>query len=137
MEQQETTPYEAMGGAAVVHRLAMAFYDDMEANEPQLASVHALDERGRITRETREHFASFLVFWLGGPQDYLQTRGHPRLRMRHAKVPIGFELRDAWMRSMTRAMDACGLQGPVRSFLDARFAQTADFLRNVPEEPPG
>lgn len=130
MDQQ--SPFDALG-PGLVRELALRFYDEMEAHEPALTRVHALDAHGRITAETREHFASFLAFWLGGPQDYLTTRGHPRLRMRHAHVAIGAELRDAWLRSMTRALDGLGIQGPVRSFLDARFAHTADFLRNVPE----
>ena len=129
MDQQN--PFETLGGD-LVRQLAHHFYDAMEAHEPALTRTHKLDAAGRITAETREHFASFLAFWLGGPQDYLQTRGHPRLRMRHAHVAIGPELRDAWLRSMTRAMDGLEIQGPVRTFLDARFAHTADFLRNVP-----
>lgn len=130
----EANAFDAIGGAEGVRRLVEAFYDDMETNEPALARTHKVDTQGRITRETRDHFASFLCFWLGGPQTYLQERGHPRLRMRHAHVAIGFELRDAWLRSMTRAMEACSIAGPVRSFLDARFEHTADFLRNQPEQ---
>jgi hemoglobin len=41
-------------------------------------------------------------------------------------------MRDAWLRSMTRAMDARGVSGEVRTFLDARFADVANFLRNTP-----
>ena len=134
IEGTEANAFDSIGGAETVRRLVEAFYDDMEANEPALARTHRLDDSGRITRDTRDHFASFLCFWLGGPQTYLQERGHPRLRMRHAHVAIGVELRDAWIRSMTRALDACGLSGPVRNFLDARFEHTADFLRNQPEQ---
>jgi hemoglobin len=52
--------------------------------------------------------------------------------MRHGAVAIGDELRDAWLRCMTRAMDDCGIRGPVRGYLDQRFAEVATFLRNVP-----
>jgi hemoglobin len=51
--------------------------------------------------------------------------------MRHAHVPVDEGLRDAWLRSMTHAMDARGIAGGARAFLDARFADVADFLRNV------
>ncbi len=54
------------------------------------------------------------------------------LRMRHGHVPIGVDLRDAWIRTMRAAMDARGISGPVRGFLDQRFAEVADFLRNRP-----
>jgi hemoglobin len=42
-------------------------------------------------------------------------------------------MRDAWLRSMTRALDVRGVAGELRAFLDARFAEVADFLRNAPE----
>jgi hypothetical protein len=40
-------------------------------------------------------------------------------------------MRDAWVRCMTRAMDEVGLSGPVRTWLDGRFFEVADFLRNT------
>lgn len=130
------TPFELLGGEAsgedAVRALVEAFYDAMDAEEPALARLHRLDERGKVHPEMRERFALFLIGWLGGPQHYLQQHGHPRLRMRHAHVPVDEAMRDAWVRSMRRAMDARNVQGEVRTFLDARFAQVADFLRNQP-----
>lgn len=127
----EDSPYSRLGGREAVLALAEAFYDVMERDEPELAKLHRLDDQGRITRGARDRFALFLVGWLGGPQDYTQTHGHPRLRMRHGRVPVNVGMRDAWIRSMQRAMDARGVTGEVREFLDARFAEVADFLRNV------
>ena len=71
--------------------------------------------------------------WLGGPQHYMQQHGHPRLRMRHGHLPVNVPHRDAWVRSMQRALDARGVQGALRRFLDERFVQVADFLRNTEE----
>jgi hemoglobin len=48
-------------------------------------------------------------------------------------VAIDTQMRDAWLRSMRRALDACGVQGGLRGFLDQRFAEVADFLRNRPD----
>jgi len=48
-------------------------------------------------------------------------------------VPVGASMRDAWLRSMQRALDGEGITGEVRVFLDNRFAEVADFLRNVAE----
>jgi hemoglobin len=50
--------------------------------------------------------------------------------MRHARVPVNEGMRDAWLRCMRAAMDARKVDGEVRSYLDARFAEVADFLRN-------
>jgi len=44
---------------------------------------------------------------------------------------VNIAMRDAWLRCMTAALDEHGVTGPVREFLDARFADVADFMRNV------
>ena len=72
------------------------------------------------------------IGWLGGPQDYIARHGHPRLRMRHARVPVDVAMRDAWIRAMTTALDEEGIEGDLRRFLDQRFAEVADFTRNQP-----
>ncbi|WP_095982867.1 group II truncated hemoglobin [Melittangium boletus] len=127
----EDMPFHRLGGEPGVQALAEAFYDAMDAEEPALARLHELDEQGRVNRGTRERFGLFLMGWLGGPQHYMQRHGHPRLRMRHGHLPVNLDHRDAWLRSMRRAMDARGVKGGVRRFLDQRFAEVADFLRNT------
>ena len=131
MEPDET-PYALLGGREEVLALVEAFYDAMEAHEPELAKLHELGPDGRVSRAARDRFGLFLIGWLGGPQDYVRDHGHPRLRMRHAKVQVDSAMRDAWLCSMDKALEARNNRGPVRSFLDARFAEVADFLRNVP-----
>lgn len=127
----DNPPYNGLGGAEAVKALVERFYDAMDRSEPELARLHRLDAGGKIDRETRDRFALFLIGWLGGPQDYMAKHGHPRLRMRHGHVPINLAMRDAWVRSMKIALDEQGVQGELRRFLDARFAEVADFLRNV------
>lgn len=126
----QKTPFEQLGGEAAVLALAEAFYDAMDAHEPALAKLHRLDANGKVDPEVRHRFGLFLVGWLGGPQTYQERHGHPRLRMRHMTVPVDSTMRDAWLRAMTRAMDTRQVQGAVREYLDARFAEVADFLRN-------
>jgi hemoglobin len=128
----ESTPFTNLGGSAAVYALVQAFYDAMEREEPELTAQHRLEAPGRIHPDVRERFALFLVGWLGGPQDYVAQNGHPRLRMRHARVIVNIEMRDAWLRSMSRALDAQGVTGDLRTFLDERFAEVADFMRNQP-----
>lgn len=126
------SPFARIGGEAAVRALAEAFYDAMDAHEPALARLHALDAEGKVDRGTRDRFASFLVEWLGGPRVYSPVHGHPRLRMRHGKVKVDVAMRDAWLRAMARAMDAHVRDEEVRAFLDRRFAEVADFMRNTP-----
>ncbi|HEY0097058.1 MAG TPA: group II truncated hemoglobin [Archangium sp.] len=127
----EDMPFHRLGGEAGVQALAEAFYDAMDASEPALARLHELDEQGKVSRGMRERFGLFLIGWLGGPQHYMEKHGHPRLRMRHGHLPVDAAQRDAWLRCMQRAMDARGVKGNVRRFLDQRFSDVADFLRNV------
>lgn len=128
----EDTPFQRLGGADGVRALTEAFYDAMSTHEPQLAKLHALDSQGRVDANTRERFGLFLIGWLGGPQDYIAKHGHPRLRMRHGHVPIDEAMRDAWLRCMAEAMTLRNVEAPVRAYLDQRFAEVADFLRNQP-----
>lgn len=121
-----------LGGEQGVRALVETFYDAMGEHEPELARLHPVDERGHVARESRDRFALFLIGWLGGPQHYTALHGHPRLRMRHAGVLVDVAMRDAWVRSMQRALETHQVQGDLRRFLDTRFAEVADFLRNMP-----
>src|SRR5690348_17907141 len=104
----------------------------MSEREPALARLHPCTPEGLVERGARERFAMFLVGWLGGPQDYIAQHGHPRLRMRHARVAIGDPMAAAWMRCMRAALDGAGIEGDVRAFLEARLGEVALFLRNQP-----
>jgi hemoglobin len=125
------TPFALLGGADRVRALVEKFYDVMSDREAALSRLHRCTPEGRVDRYSRDRFALFLIGWLGGPQDYIAQHGHPRLRMRHARAPVDTAMRDAWLRCMTAAMDAEQVGGPVRAFLDARFAEVADAMRNV------
>ncbi len=129
-----TTPYEALGGRDAVYRLAHRFYDLMEEGEPELAALHPMDETGRVAGELRERFALFLVGWLGGPQEYHERHGHPRLRMRHMHVAIDAKMRDAWLRCMLPALAEMSPPPEVHGFLVDRLSHVADFLRNQSDE---
>lgn len=128
-------PFEQIGGETVVRKLATLFYDVMEKTEPELTAVHEQDSPGHVSLRTRENFSLFLIEWLGGPRLYTPVQGHPRLRMRHGHIAIGPELRDAWLRCMTRALDELLIQGDIRAFLDQRFRDVAHFLQNRTSSP--
>jgi hemoglobin len=130
---EQVTPFAQLGGAERVRALVERFYDVMSEREPGLARLHPCTPDGRVARDSRDRFALFLIGWLGGPQDYIERHGHPRLRMRHARVPVDTAMRDAWLRSMSAALDGEGVTGQLRAFLEDRFAEVADFLRNAPE----
>jgi len=120
-----------MGGSEeLVVRIVRSFYARMAEAEPELARLHERGADGKISERTQERFTRFFIEWLGGPARYSPNEGHPRLRMRHARVPIDSAMRDAWMRAMGHALDQEGVSGDVRAFLDARLHDLATFLRN-------
>jgi hemoglobin len=80
--------YSQLGGRESVLELVECFYDIMERTEPELTAVHELSAPGKVSRRNRDRFGSFLLGWLGGPDDYVRQNGHPRLRMRHARVVV-------------------------------------------------
>ena len=125
----DNKPYDELGGEAAVRALVKAFYDDMDSN-PAAATIRGLHPEDLTS--SRIKLFEFLSGWLGGPGLYVAKHGHPRLRQRHARFPIGTGERDQWLACMATALDSCEVQGELRQFLDTQFAQVADFMRNTP-----
>ena len=98
------------------------------ANDPVLRPLYP-DDLG----PPAERLCGFLVQYWGGPTTYSDERGHPRLRMRHARFAIGPAQRDAWLAHMTAAVGASGAAPAEQAELLAYFAQAADFLVNTPD----
>jgi hemoglobin len=124
------TPFDRLGGEAGVRALVERFYDAMTELEPALARLHPCDAQGRVVRESRDKFALFFIGWLGGPQDYIAQHGHPRLRMRHARVPVDGAMVTAWMRCMRHALHASGVTGDAYDYVEARLGEVAEHMRN-------
>lgn len=79
---------------------------------------------------SEQRMADFICFRIAGNPVYTETRGHPRLRMRHAPFRIGEAERDRWLLLMGQSMDTCAIDGEERVALDMFFHQVADFMRN-------
>ena len=122
---EAATPYEAIGGDAAVRRLADLFYDRIDASAPTL---RAMLPRNDTT--SRQKLYEFMSGWMGGPNLYMEKRGHPRLRMRHFPFEIGRAEVEEWLRCMGEALDELGVAGPLRSYLDGQFTQSASWMQN-------
>lgn len=133
MSESAETPFDLLGGEPAVRKLVARFYEVMARDEPALARLHPCDSEGRVAAENQEKFALYFIGYLGGPQEYVARYGHPRLRMRHGRVAVNSEGRDAWMRAMRAAMLEEGVPEPLRSFLDQRLTDLADHMRNQPD----
>ncbi|QLG87234.1 group II truncated hemoglobin [Chitinibacter bivalviorum] len=124
---QALTPYELLGGEAVLRRLVDRFYDIME-NDQRAAGIHAM--HAKDTTLIRDKLFEFLSGWLGGPQLFIEKYGHPRLRARHMPFSIGEAERDQWLLCMYQAMSEIAMSDELREHLEEAFFKTADFMRN-------
>ena len=77
-----------------------------------------------------KRLADFLIYRFVGSDRYIQERGHPRLRMRHAPFQIGIAERDRWLKLMGEAMEEVQIPPEHRLNLKVFFDQVADFMRN-------
>jgi hemoglobin len=116
--------YDSVGGLETFERLAAAFYAGVE-DDPILRHLYPESLEG-----PRHHLALFLAQYFGGPATYSETRGHPRLRMRHFPFAIGRRERDAWVRHMLAAIDSVAITEPARSQMRKYFEDAATFLIN-------
>jgi hemoglobin len=112
-------------GEAGFARLARAFYAQVP-NDPILGAMYPKDDLPAAEERLRD----FLIGRFGGPQRYVEQRGHPRLRMRHMPFAIGSSARDRWVEHMDRALDEAGLPPEVTQMLREFFHTTATFLIN-------
>ena len=130
------TVYEMVGGQGFFDALVDSFYDAVET-DPVLRPLYPRD-----LRPSRERLAGFLAQYWGGPPRYSETRGHPRLRMRHMPFAIGWAEREAWMEHMTAALDAARvadrtgrtLPTEIRALMFDHFDNAATFLVNQPAQ---
>jgi hemoglobin len=131
--QPQRTFYEAVGGEETFTRLVHLFYQEVAA-DPVLRAVYPAKDLG----PAEEHLRLFLIQYWGGPSTYNELRGHPRLRMRHARFHIGEPERDAWLRHMRTALDEIDLAPALDAQLWEYLVMAAHSLVNaVPENTPG
>jgi hemoglobin len=128
-ETDAQTLYEAIGGEPAFRRLVHRFYQEVAA-DPELRPVYPSRDLG----PAEEHLRLFLIQYWGGPPAYNELRGHPRLRMRHARFSIGERERDAWLRHMRTALDELDLDAAHDAQLWDYLTMAAHSLVNQPLE---
>ena len=127
MTDPTTTLYAELG-EPTLRALVTAFYQRVREDEI-IGPLYPQDDWAGAEKR----LADFLIFRFGGPQTYIEERGHPRLRMRHMPFSIGITERDRWLDLMGAAMHETGIKPPQAETLAAFFAQVADFMRNRPD----
>ena len=120
------TFYDVVGGEETFHRIVARFYAEV-AKDEILRPLYPDEDLGPAEEKLR----LFLIQYWGGPHTYSESRGHPRLRMRHAPFVIGPIERDAWLRCMRIAVDEAGLPEPQRAQLWEYLEMAANSLMNT------
>ena len=93
--------YERVGGRDFFKALTDRFYEGV-AQDEILRPMYPEEELGPAA----ERLQLFLEQYWGGPSDYQELRGHPRLKMRHMPFKINPKAREHWLRHMRDAVDS-------------------------------
>ena len=120
--------YERVGGEPTFRALVDRFYEGV-AEDPPLRAMYPEEDLGPAADRLR----LFLEQYWGGPHTYSETRGHPRLRMRHAPYAVTPDQRDRWLRHMLAAVDSLALPEQEDAELREYLVRAAQFMINTLE----
>lgn len=114
---EPVTFYDQVGGMDTFRRLVDAFYSGVASDEV-LKPMYPEEDLGPAA----DRLTLFLAQYWGGPTTYGETRGHPRLRMRHMPFHVDPDARDRWLRHMRAAVDEIALppafEAPLWDYLE-------------------
>lgn len=125
----ESSFYDRVGGHDTFVALVDRFYDGV-AGDPPLRALYPEDDLGPAADRLR----LFLEQYWGGPKTYQETRGHPRLRLRHGPFAVTPTQRDRWLHHMLGALDALALDPVDDAELRDYLLRAAQFMVNTLED---
>jgi len=108
-------------------RLVAAFYRQVY-DDDILGPMYPKNDRENAEQRLRD----FLIYRFGGPQRYIEQRGHPRLRARHNPFHINQSARDRWMQLMNKAFVDAALPVEAEQELKTFLEQMSTFMINQP-----
>jgi hemoglobin len=108
---QEVEVYSVIGEEGFT-RLVAAFYR-LVPQDDLLGPMYPAQDLSGAEQRLRD----FLIGRFGGPQTYIEQRGHPRLRARHSPFAINQTIRDRWMRLMENALAEASLPSKAEEVL--------------------
>ena len=121
---QDTDVFSIIGEDGFT-RLVAAFYRQVPQDDI-LGKMYPPQDLAGAEQRLRD----FLIYRFGGPQHYIEERGHPMLRARHVPFRIDRTARDQWMRLMNNAFAEAALPAEVEQFLRTFLEQMSTFMIN-------
>ncbi len=115
----------ALIGEEGLTRLVAAFYRRVPQDDILGPMYPAHDLEG-----SEQRLRDFLIYRFGGPPRYIEERGHPRLRVRHAPFAVNPAARDRWMQLMTAALEEAAFPAEADQFIRSFLGDIATFLIN-------
>jgi hemoglobin len=125
----QQTPYERFGGHEFFFALVRDFYLGV-SDDAELRALYPEEDLG----PAEERFRMFLEQYWGGPTNYSQERGHPRLRQRHGPFAIDEAQRDRWLLHIRAALDARELSPELDDEMWRYLVTAAHAMVNVYED---
>lgn len=100
-EVPATSPYDRVGGIAVLRRITDRFYDLMDHDPAYraLRAMHAAD-----LTPMRLSLPAFLAGWAGGPRQWFDANPGKCMMSMHKPFAITRETANQWAEAMTRAI---------------------------------
>jgi len=123
----ESLIIEQIGRQGLIDLVA-AFYKQVP-NDTILGPMYPLHDLDGA----EERFRDFLLMRIAGESEYIEKRGHPKLRARHLPFNVDIAARDRWLHIMENAMVQIKVPKESKDELTAFFTQVADFMHNVKE----
>lgn len=127
MSSDEMTFYDEIGGFETFRAIVDKFYEGV-ATDPLLRPMYPEEDLGPAA----ERFTLFLVQYWGGPTTYSDTRGHPRLRMRHAPYAVTPAAAQRWLVHFRAGLDSVELTEDQHARFWDYVTHAAQFMVNTP-----
>lgn len=121
--------FQRLGGEQTFTTIARVFYQSVKA-DPVLHEMYPEEDLA----PAEERLRLFLIQYWGGPSEYQEKRGHPRLRMRHAPFKVNPIAKDHWLRAMRTAVDAAALSEADDALVWDYFERAALAMVNTFED---
>ena len=121
--------YQRVGGEPVFEELTRTFYKGV-ATDPILKPMYPEED----LEPARVRLQLYLEQYWGGPTSYQETRGHPRLRMRHNSFKINPAAKAAWLMHMERAVKDLSISEMDRDELWNYLERAAHSMLNTFED---
>lgn len=101
MASEALSPYDRIGGLAVLRRITDRFYDLMDQDPAYagLRAMHAAD-----LDPMRDALPQFLAGWSGGPRDWWDANPGKCMMSLHRPFAIDADLAGQWAEAMRRAI---------------------------------